>query len=94
MKSLVFMRLIQTFRTKIPWISGVTDLCQRNCTDTGENGTNWPVYFWLSAESYSSLGPGRKKRKEKSLEILAKFACGQVSPFVKGEGVYTILMQG
>ena len=33
MKFLVFMRLIQTFRTKIRWISGVTDLCQRKYND-------------------------------------------------------------
>ena len=33
MKLLFFMRLIQTFRTKIRWISGVTDLCQRKYGD-------------------------------------------------------------
>ena len=27
-----------------------------NLTDTGENGTNWPVYFPVEADSYSSLG--------------------------------------
>ena len=48
-------------------------------TDTGENGTNWPVYFRLGAESYSSLGPVGKKEKKIAWDILAKFACGQVS---------------
>ena len=46
-------------------------------TDTGENGTNWPVYSRLGAESSSSLGP--EKREENCVDILAKFACGQVS---------------
>ena len=48
-------------------------------TDTGENGTNWTVYFRLGAESYSSLGPVGKKEKKIAWDILAKFACGQVS---------------
>ena len=36
-------------------------------TDAGENGTNWPVYFALGAESYSSLGHVGKKREENSM---------------------------
>ena len=48
-------------------------------TDAGENGTNWPVYFLIGAESYSSLGHVGKKEKKIAWDILAKFACGQVS---------------
>ena len=48
-------------------------------TDAGENGTFWPLYFGLGAESYSSLGPVGKKEKKVAWDILAKFACGQVS---------------
>ena len=48
-------------------------------TDTGENGTNWPVYFRLAAESHSSLGPVGKKQKKIACPLLDVFACGQVS---------------
>ena len=44
-------------------------------TDAGENGTNWPVYFRLGAESYSSLGRVGKK-EENSVSTFELFRLG------------------
>ena len=44
---------------------GIFEISKKNfekvLTDTGENGTNLPVYFRLGTESYSSLGRVGKK---------------------------------
>ena len=44
----------------------------KGLTDTGENGTNRPVYFRLGAESYSSFEPVRKK-EENSVSTFGRF---------------------
>ena len=51
----------------------------KELTDTSEYWTDLSLYFRLGAESYSSLGPVGKKEKKIAWDILAKFACGQVS---------------